>query len=474
MIYFKKNNFKNNSSVASLKNLGSLSFLMLIILVVQASEITVVKNFENTPLEGYDIRLWLWLGCYVFAVTAMVYESRFKWLIWLLRRNRLVVFIIGTAFLSTIWSIDPETSLKRSTHLVGTCLVCVFVISHISAEKIVLVVSQVLLAVLVLNSLFCISNPSIGIVLHEGQLVWQGLTSNKNNLGLVAAISIYLGVVYQLSNWKSKPILSGGLIVIGLGILWKTQSMTSLLCVVAGAGTVLLYIFLKRYRISYGVLYLIAIPAFIIILIIVSLFEANVGDFTKLIGKSETFTGRAPLWLEAWNVTLDRPILGHGYGTIWNPHSEYALELHQTILAIDWEEPISSAHNGFLQLSNEIGLVTTGAAFILIVHIFVVHTAQYLGNQRDKSMVVAPFCVLLFVHNTAETTLFRSHELLWLLFLLLIFRCTYDKLELANPKRKISGRKHSSQRRRRKSSKRKRSGINRQLTSSTDNQRQLL
>jgi len=72
----------------------------------------------------------------------------------------------------------------------------------------------------------------------------------------------------------------------------------------------------------------------------------------EALGRDASLTGRLPVWNLVINAISDQPLLGYGYAGFWN------VESHDTQfiwMRAGW--PVTHAHDGYLQLVLEIGIV---------------------------------------------------------------------------------------------------------------------
>lgn len=71
--------------------------------------------------------------------------------------------------------------------------------------------------------------------------------------------------------------------------------------------------------------------------------------------EAEGLVGRVPLWIELTSYVRQRPLLGFGYGAFWSPE-------HIEDLGAELSWIMSTAHNGFLELALNLGLVGASLA----------------------------------------------------------------------------------------------------------------
>lgn len=131
------------------------------------------------------------------------------------------------------------------------------------------------------------------------------------------------------------------------------------------------------------------------------------------IGRDPTLTGRTPMWEVALTRLDERIWLGFGRGAFWAPGSKYALEAGQAVSA-NFIPP--HGHNGFIDLSLDIGLV--GFIFFalsLLVAYFRALKQAYASKALDEIWPLA-FLTFLIINNITESLLLYQTNIYWVLY----------------------------------------------------------
>ena len=87
-------------------------------------------------------------------------------------------------------------------------------------------------------------------------------------------------------------------------------------------------------------------------LISVLIFPDIFNTLPSLIGKDITFTGRTYLWAAIWEVIKKHILIGCGFQGYWVISNKDLLELYKNFVWLP-----NQAHNGYLDILNEIGIV---------------------------------------------------------------------------------------------------------------------
>lgn len=370
------------------------------------------------PVEGFvpadtivppDTVIWLVLYVVVFGL--FWHHHRLHWVPWLLRHQPLLCAVLLAAAASYFWSIAPEFTWKRATHLLGTTLIAVFVGYHFASRTLMSVLFYTLLILIVGSIVFALALPEIGQHFHRGSMVWKGLTGNKNTLGFIAAIATVfftIGALFRRLPYKTAVCLA----LLSAVTLVMTRSATSVVVVVIGLSTVVIFAASKR----------IGAPS-LLTLILVLAGGAAVGgyvgtgpqlhEFTELLGRDATFTNRTEVWAAAWQVTLERPWLGWGYGTLWWPTDETAF-IPRQVMDTSWLA--AHAHNGFLNVASELGLPAGFAAVGYVLAALWRTVRAYVTRASPCVLFTIAFVFMFLVENIPEAGILTGRESFWMLF----------------------------------------------------------
>jgi len=354
----------------------------------------------------------LWLGMYSFATVGLFAAHGINWATWLVRyRLPLICLLAGSTF-SIAWSIDTNLSIERCIHLVGSSLVALYIGFTLPLKRLLTISGLTLGALMTISALAAILIPELGLEFYEGKLVWMGVLASKNTLGFWSAISILL--LISLSLWPgstAQRLLYVFFTGMALLCLYFSQSATSLLSLIT-ASIVMLYLY-SAFSLRMSMLAMLLLGALAVTLIGIAFYFI---DTAELIGRSGDLTGRADVWAQTWQVILDRPLTGFGYGTIWYP-TEQSLWIQKSLTDFTWT--VFHAHNGLLQLASEIGLPLTALALVMIVQQLVELIYCQYQRQQMGVLFVLGFMVALLVSNYSEARLLVNRELYWIFFIAL-------------------------------------------------------
>jgi exopolysaccharide production protein ExoQ len=151
-------------------------------------------------------------------------------------------------------------------------------------------------------------------------------------------------------------------------------------------------------------------------------FSANAVLVFNSIGKDATLTGRADMWPYMIDLILKQPWLGYGYSAVW----------------IDWDSPgayvwraakwvTPNAHNGFLDLCLELGLL--GAVVFAIDFckaLFKGITRLQLSNSTVEFWPLL-YLTYMVVANLGESSLLNRNDISWLIYVAVSLSLEIDR-----------------------------------------------
>lgn len=219
------------------------------------------------------------------------------------------------ALASTYWSSAPDITFRYSAQFVFTTLGAIMVAVSLGPSRFV---SAVYLAnaLVALGSLFSGRyGPSM-----EGP-VMIGLTGSKNQMALVSQLTIAAGVAVFLDKsqprWLRASTLVGG--GVALLLLIQAKSATGIITAIGAAAAFIGLMLLRQFPVWIRVAAVVAAMTVVIPGVVMkdAIVEQAARISTTVFKKDPTLTGRTYLWAQADRLIEQRPIVGHGYRSIW-------------------------------------------------------------------------------------------------------------------------------------------------------------
>jgi O-antigen ligase len=226
--------------------------------------------------------------------------------------------------------------------------------------------------------------------------------------------SLYLGMLAPISaglflKAKNKIFLATFFLILLADAL--TYSRGGYLGLLAG-GVFLLVIFWKKMAKKYKFF----IFGFLVLIALVFSVPSPISSrFNSIFNLSEgSNAGRLDMWRSAWKVAENHPLGGVGIGN-------YPLEIKPSA---DYREPIT-AHNTYLDIAAETGIIATLAWIALLVSAIVIFLKKSLYDSFYIMMAVS--VVIFAAHQLAETAIYSPVVLT--LFVIIIGFTNVSKVE---------------------------------------------
>jgi O-antigen ligase len=236
--------------------------------------------------------------------------------------------------------------------------------------------------------------------------MWIGVTTQKNGLGRLCLTAVFF-LAWSLHKQRNKGnldlvrykdypdavVLAIALYLLTGGFFSTTYSATAIGSLALGLILFILLLWLRNSRIATAKLMLQALVLSLLCYGIATLFlgGSTLIQFTSMLGRDSSLTGRTDVWSALLPTALQKPILGRGIGGFWN---ETTRAMYQ----------ISEGHSGYLDLLLEFGLVG-----LLFFSLFLLSSgkraAEGLAHDFYWNSFWICYLVIVIVHNTTETSL---------------------------------------------------------------------
>ncbi len=358
------------------------------------------------------------------------------------RRQQVYAFIKKEKFLSLFflwclttlfWSDFPFVSFKRWLQIVGPAIVILAAFLHMdSLDEAIGYIKSVFMIYLPLSLLAILVIPEAS---HWDMPAWRGLAPHKNTLGQICLFSAIVWM-QALSSSRSLHSRVQSLLFLGLSLLLLagSRSMTSILAFAIWTAFAALHkTDLALRRLQIGKLFSRVMLALVGALVVAAIYlEPSLQEQAfRMLGKDASFTGRTDLWQAILAEVERHPWLGAGFSGFWVVGNDRLFALYDQF---PWFP--NSAHQGYLDLLNEIGLI--GLAVFVIMYLV------YRNNVRQRPLPYfwTSISAIVLLLNWQESTLFRMNTLTGIGFTMsyIAFYATAVKADAGTLTRKEQGR----------------------------------
>ncbi len=333
-------------------------------------------------------------------------------------RNIALMALLLLALVSVAWSDFPMIAFKRWFRDLGNYLVVLVVLSDPHPFEAVLTLLRRLFFLLIPLSVVLIKYyPDLGkqFSYWTGATEFIGAATSKNMLGVLCLVSGLFFFWDTLTRWsdrkdqRTRRIIKVNMafIAMTLWLLNLASSATSTICLTMGC-LIILAASTNVFQRSPGFLKFMIPTAFCIYLVLAFGFNIN-GEMAGAVGRDPSLTGRSNIWAAVLS-THTNPIVGTGYESFWlGPRLDHVWKL---------AGQVNEAHNGYLELYLNLGLVGVFFFFIFMVASYRTICKRLSPSFSLASLGLALWTVMLF-YNMTESAAFRG-QFSWVIFAMVI------------------------------------------------------
>jgi exopolysaccharide production protein ExoQ len=368
---------------------------------------------DGSPIDSVVFLALILGGIYVLS-KRHVQLSEFR------RQNGWLMVFLIFCLISVIWSDFPFIAFKRWIKILGHPIMALIILTEpdpLEAARRVLIRTGYLY--IPLSLLLAKYFPEFGrsYNMWTGQQYLQGASMGKNQLGnacMIIEIVFFWNLcqALQLKDRRQKfyeILISACFLVMTGWLLKNSNSATSLATAVVGVIAVLVLglRFVSKKRIgTYLVVCMIAFAA------ADSMFGIS-AMIVRGLGRNLTLSDRTNIWAAVLKIDTN-PVLGVGFESFWlgdRPDQIYSM--------LPKERGIGEAHNGYLEVYLDLGIVGLAILGILLFKTFQAINRSMLGRFQFSRLRLALFTSIL-VYNFTEAALVSVHFIYAIFFLVAI------------------------------------------------------
>ncbi|WP_083467897.1 O-antigen ligase family protein [Methylobacterium tarhaniae] len=369
-----------------------------------------------TSLTGGDVAgegsLLRQVGFIVIFGVAFVGVKGYSDLSKIIELPRSIILTLMFCAVTLYWAIDPEIGARR---LILTCVIIstIFMLVHyLSIERSIEQARIVLSCVLLANFASVLLFPQYAI--HQEEAFgdpglagdWRGIYPEKNAAGAITAFTIILYIFHAgASSVMYRAVIVGASFV----FLYFSGSKTSFALVILSIIFGWIY---SKYNSKYNH---VIFWSLCFVLCVMGIIMMNYWDELLMpFSREDALTGRVQIWPIMIAYLSEHPF-GAGFGSFWNIGADspiYVYSMNKT-----WIKKITSAHNGYLDIASQIGLVGLGAVVITFVIIPLSDLAINATVYKPRGAIVFAILIFCIGHNFTESSILDRDNIVQIFFM---------------------------------------------------------
>lgn len=312
-------------------------------------------------------------------------------------------FSISLLFIivSVIWSYDPLESFRRIIALIGTTLFGVAVAVYFGRDQFIILLRDSLFYVVICSVLLALLVPNVGThVGGEFDGLWKGALSFKNQAGWLASLFC---LIWLYAPPASRLLWLFGLMV-GFVFLLNTGSATGFISFLFG---LVVYLFMRFIRVFKKGLIGSVVVVFALAVLLAVYVASNLEYLLGLLGKDLTLTGRLSIWLALIPYVSDKLLIGYGYSSFW-PNVE-------DFFGYSWMAEINHAHNGFVELLVDLGVLGLFICSFFLVAFLIRITLQAIRDKSELTRLSAALWAVCMVIGMSGKVFYVPNSGIWVM-----------------------------------------------------------
>ena len=356
------------------------------------------------------LRYFIWFGSTLFICL----RWQTTWAV--AKRGKLVWIVTGLSVLSALWSANPAYTKIVVREVLQMSTFGLYFASRFKLREQLSLLAVALGIAAFLSALLAIAIPAMGIARGKFSGAWIGVYNHKNSLGKYMSLSVIIFcLLVAEKQFRAKKIYqfwiwSGLLLSLGLVIL--STSKTGLAVSVVSLALLYSYRLYQKQgnkrRLYLEISILLSLLAFIVI-------ASSWGMLKTSLDRDITLTGRTDIWGVAIPELLNNnPLLGFGRGAFWAPGSHLA-EVAGAAVGNKYIPP--HAHNGYIDLALEIGLVGLLCFVSSFLLVFKDAITRSFVSRTAKDLWPVVLLSWLTLYNFTESSLMHQTNVFWPLYI---------------------------------------------------------
>lgn len=379
-------------------------FTVVMLFYVTGAILPFIQGKGNPSTIPKLLSLELYVKVAFYSIAFCFIAIRWRSILEATKNIKWIIALLPIAFVSTAWSQYPLLTLRRSAVFFAATVFGVYFGTRCTIRQQLRFLAWMCFLVILFSIFFAIFLPGYGIAqgLHSGD--WQGVFNQKNALGGVMALAVFVFVFvrpkrFQWLRWVGAAA--------SIALLLLSNSVTAISVFALISGVLALYWFVRR-RLTV----LIPIAGACLLLVGLMVFQrVTVAAAFHDAGRRTDLTGRTELWSVVLTWISKRPLLGYGFSAFWRGMNGDSGALSRKIGWMPYH-----AHDGGLDVLLQLGII--GFVILAVGYVSFWRRAVFLCTRQvviPEARWLLTYLMFILVYNIAEST-FDAHNFYWILY----------------------------------------------------------
>lgn len=346
----------------------------------------------------------------ILALMPVYFIVRFRDAPRLLSSIAPILLLPGFAMLSSIWSIEPGTSLYYGFQYFVTVMVGATIGAGTDRR-------QALYGLFAAFGIFAVVSLLLGRDVGWGgggasrvTTAFAGITGSKNAAADTAASGVMVASAMLVASLRDRRLLVAGaalgVLAIDLWILRRAESTGALVACLVAVMALVAWNIAKLFTAQARTAVFMALGAIVAIAALLYKFWLTplLAMLLKAAGKDATLTGRTYIWDKAFSLVEARPVLGLGYSAFWRQGNIDAEGLW--MFAGITGRAGFNFHNTFIEILVHLGYVGLLLYALIAVGLFVMLVIRTIRAPNDVSILFCAYLAYVTVRLSIETQAF--------------------------------------------------------------------
>jgi exopolysaccharide production protein ExoQ len=217
--WMTKNNLEAPELIP-LKSTTEKGFAVLVLLLFSGALLPFLwlegGTFTEPDASSGDPRVQV-VWFIIYLITFFLLAARWQYAVQVAARNKILWVLVGIALTSVLWSDVPDITLHHGVALIGTTAFGLYFAARYRMSEQRRLLGWALAIAAVLSLVFALALPSYGVSSGIDAQGWRGISSHKNQLGSIMALSTMVFLFLALTSRKRRWAAGAGLVRSRLG-----------------------------------------------------------------------------------------------------------------------------------------------------------------------------------------------------------------------------------------------------------------